>query len=41
MEIEDLIIISVLACTVVLSYGIVLIRQDLEEIKNLIKNKRL
>lgn len=39
MEIEDLIIISILACTVVLSYGIVLIRQDLEEIKDLIKNK--
>lgn len=39
MAIEDLIIISVLACTAVLGYGIMLIRQDLEEIKNTIKNK--
>lgn len=39
MEIEDLIIISVLACTFVLVYGIVQIRKDIDEIKNLIKNK--
>ena len=41
MEIKYMIIICVLVCAValLLFISIVLIRQDLEEIKNLIKNK--
>jgi hypothetical protein len=39
MDTTDLILLTMLACTFVLSLGIVLIRKDIEEIKNLIKNK--
>lgn len=41
MDINFIIVICVLTCAValLLSAGLVLVRQDLEEIKNLIKNK--
>lgn len=39
MEIEGFIIICILSCTVVLGMGIAQIREDITEIKNLIKNK--
>ena len=39
MEIEGLILICILSCTVVLGIGIAKIRGDIAEIKNLIKNK--
>lgn len=41
MNITNLILLTILASTFVLGLGIVLIRQDIEEIKNLIKNKQL
>lgn len=39
MDIADLILFAILACTFVLSLGIVLIRKDIEELKELIKEK--
>ena len=37
MEFEVVITLTMMACFVVLSYGIILIRQDIDEIKNIIK----
>jgi len=39
MEFEIFITLSMMGCFVVLGYGIVLIRQDLDEIKKAIKEK--
>lgn len=39
MAITDLILLTILACTLLLSYGIFLIRKDIEEIKELINKK--
>ena len=41
MEINSLIIFCILSCTVVLGFGIAKIREDIAEIKNMIKNKQL
>lgn len=40
MNITDLILLTILACTFVLGIGIVLIRKDIEELKELIKEKK-
>lgn len=39
MDITDLILLTLLACTFVLSFGILLIRKDVEELKELIYKK--
>jgi len=39
MDITDLILLTLLACTFVLSFGILLIRKDIEELKELIYKK--
>ena len=39
MEFEIFITLSMMGCFVVLGYGIVLIRQDIDEIKKIIKEK--
>ena len=39
MDITDLILLTMLSCYVVLGMGIVLIRKDIEEIKELINKK--
>ena len=39
MEIVGLIFISIISCTVVLAIGIVCVRKDIEEIKEMINNK--
>ena len=39
MNITDLILLTILVCTFVLSLGIVLIKKDIEELKELINKK--
>jgi hypothetical protein len=39
MEIEGMIIICILSCSVMLGMGIAQIRDDISEIKSLLKNK--
>ena len=39
MDATDLILLSMLACTFTLGFGIALIRKDIEEIKELINKK--
>ena len=39
MDITDLILFTMLACTFVLAFGIILIRKDIKEIKELINKK--
>lgn len=39
MELMYLILLTILACFIVLSYGMILIRKDIEEIKELINKK--
>jgi hypothetical protein len=39
MNITDLLLLTMLACALVLSYGIGLIRKDIEEIRELINKK--
>ncbi len=41
MDITDLILLSILACTSVLGFGIVLVRKDIEELKKLIKENKI
>ena len=39
MEFEVVITLTMMACFIILSYGIMLIRQDIDEIKKIIKEK--
>ena len=39
MELMHLILLTILGCFIVLSYGMILIRKDIEEIKELINKK--
>ena len=39
MNTTDLILISMLACTFILCFGIILIRKDIEELRELINKK--
>lgn len=39
MDITDLLLFTILACTCVLSFGIVVIRKGVEELKELINKK--
>lgn len=39
MDITDLVLLTILACTFVLGLGMVLIRKDIEELKELINKK--
>ena len=39
MEFMHLILLTILACFIVLSYGMILIRKDIEEIKERINKK--
>ena len=39
MDITDLILFTILACFIVLSYGIILIRKDIDKLKELINKK--
>lgn len=39
MNITDLILLTILACTFVLSFGMVLIRKDIDDLKKLINKK--
>ena len=39
MNITNLILLTILVCFIVLSYGMILIRQDIDELKELINKK--
>ena len=39
METTDIILLSMLACTFTLGFGIILIRKDIEELRELINKK--